>query len=84
MNSLKKIDLGVVVDPIVDRPIFICENGSMFHQEYTLIACADCVLSKTKGNTVSYLSSYSTKILMKSIIIKRVQQGKRIKNNQFV
>lgn len=50
-------DLGIVVDPDVDRLAFICEDGSMFGEEYTLVACADYVLSKTKGNTVSNLSS---------------------------
>ena len=49
--------LGIVVDPDVDRLALICEDGSMFGEEYTLVACADYVLSKTKGNTVSNLSS---------------------------
>lgn len=53
----EKADLGVVVDPDVDRLALICEDGSMFGEEYTLVACADYVLSKTKGNTVSNLSS---------------------------
>lgn len=53
----EKADLGVVVDPDVDRLAFIAENGEMFGEEYTLVACADYVLSKTKGNTVSNLSS---------------------------
>lgn len=50
-------DFGIVVDPDVDRLAFISEDGSMFGEEYTLVACADYVLSKTPGNTVSNLSS---------------------------
>ena len=50
-------DLGIVVDPDVDRLAFINEDGSMFGEEYTLVACADYVLSHTPGNTVSNLSS---------------------------
>jgi len=50
-------DLGIVVDPDVDRLAFICENGKMFGEEYTLVSVADYVLSNTKGNTVSNLSS---------------------------
>lgn len=53
----KKADLGIVVDPDVDRLAFVCEDGSMFGEEYTLVAVADYVVSKTKGNTVSNLSS---------------------------
>ena len=53
----EKADLGIVVDPDVDRLAFISNNGEMFGEEYTLVACADYVLSKTKGNTVSNLSS---------------------------
>ncbi len=49
--------LGIVVDPDVDRLAFICDDGSMFGEEYTLVACADYVLSKTPGDTVSNLSS---------------------------
>ncbi len=49
--------LGIVVDPDVDRLALVCEDGSMFGEEYTLVACADYVLGKTKGNTVSNLSS---------------------------
>lgn len=49
--------LGIVVDPDVDRLAFVCEDGSMFGEEYTLVAVADYVLSKTPGNTVSNLSS---------------------------
>ena len=48
---------GIVVDPDVDRLAFMDENGQMFGEEYTLVACADYVLSKTPGNTVSNLSS---------------------------
>lgn len=50
-------DLGIVVDPDVDRLAFICENGRMFGEEYTLVSVADYVLSHTPGNTVSNLSS---------------------------
>lgn len=50
-------DLGIVVDPDVDRLAFISENGEMFGEEYTLVSVADYVLSKTPGNTVSNLSS---------------------------
>lgn len=53
----EKADLGVVVDPDVDRLALVCENGSMFGEEYTLVAVADYVLSHTPGNTVSNLSS---------------------------
>ncbi|WP_378184664.1 phosphoglucosamine mutase [Aquimarina sp. W85] len=53
----EKATLGIVVDPDVDRLAFVCEDGEMFGEEYTLVACADYVLSKNKGNTVSNLSS---------------------------
>ena len=53
----EKADLGIVVDPDVDRLALVCEDGSMFGEEYTLVACADYVLSKNPGNTVSNLSS---------------------------
>ena len=53
----EKAHLGIVVDPDVDRLAIINEDGSMFGEEYTLVACADYVLSKTPGNTVSNLSS---------------------------
>lgn len=53
----EKADLGIVVDPDVDRLAFICEDGSMFGEEYTLVAVADFVLSKTLSPTVSNLSS---------------------------
>ncbi len=57
MVKQKKCDLGIVVDPDVDRLAFVCEDGSMFGEEYTLVAVADYVLGKNKGNTVSNLSS---------------------------
>ena len=59
MDEMKtgQYDLGIVVDPDVDRLAFICEDGRMFGEEYTLVSVADYVLSKTKGNTVSNLSS---------------------------
>lgn len=59
MDEMKRhrYDLGVVVDPDVDRLAFICENGTMFGEEYTLVSVADYVLSHTPGNTVSNLSS---------------------------
>tara|TARA_R110000868_G_scaffold3811_8_gene23492 strand:+ start:7349 stop:8737 length:1389 start_codon:yes stop_codon:yes gene_type:complete len=53
----EKADFGIVVDPDVDRLAFITDEGEMFGEEYTLVACADYVLGKTKGNTVSNLSS---------------------------
>ena len=53
----EKADFGIVVDPDVDRLAFIDNTGEMFGEEYTLVACADYVLGKTKGNTVSNLSS---------------------------
>ena len=54
----EKADFGIVVDPDVDRLALICEDGSMFGEEYTLVACADYVLGRLGGgNTVSNLSS---------------------------
>lgn len=53
----EKAHLGIVVDPDVDRLAFISEDGEMFGEEYTLVAVADYVLSKTPGNTVSNMSS---------------------------
>lgn len=53
----EKADLGIVVDPDVDRLAFISEDGNMFGEEYTLVAIADYVLSQKKGDTVSNLSS---------------------------
>jgi len=53
----EKADIGIVVDPDVDRLAIICEDGSMFGEEYTLVAVSDYVLSHTPGNTVSNLSS---------------------------
>ena len=50
-------DLGIIVDPDVDRLAFVSENGDVFREEYTLVAVADYVLSQMKGNTVSNLSS---------------------------
>ncbi|MDX2188368.1 MAG: phosphoglucosamine mutase [Bacteroidota bacterium] len=50
-------DLGIVVDPDVDRLCFVCEDGTMFGEEYTLVSISDYVLSQTPGNTVSNLSS---------------------------
>ena len=52
-----KADLGIAVDPDVDRLCFVCEDGSMFGEEYTLVAVADYVLGKKPGNTVSNMSS---------------------------
>ncbi|MBR1687139.1 MAG: phosphoglucosamine mutase [Prevotella sp.] len=59
MDELKtgQYDLGIVVDPDVDRLAFICEDGRMFGEEYTLVSVADYVLSDKPGNTVSNLSS---------------------------
>lgn len=58
-NEVKKhkADFGIVVDPDVDRLAFMDENGDMFGEEYTLVACADWVLSQNPGNTVSNMSS---------------------------
>ena len=53
----EKAHFGITVDPDVDRLALVDENGKMFGEEYTLVACADYVLSKTPGNTVSNLSS---------------------------
>ncbi|RNL92657.1 phosphoglucosamine mutase [Sinomicrobium pectinilyticum] len=53
----EKADFGIVVDPDVDRLAFMGEDGEMFGEEYTLVACADYVLGKTPGNTVSNMSS---------------------------
>ncbi len=50
-------DIGIVVDPDVDRVCFICEDGSLFGEEYTLVACADFWLTKKKGDVVNNLSS---------------------------
>ena len=63
-----KADMGIAVDPDVDRLCFVCEDGSMFGEEYTLVAVADYVLSKRPGNTVSNMSS--TKAL-KEVTLKR-------------
>ena len=53
----EKADLGIVVDPDVDRLAFVCENGKVFGEEYTLVAVSDHILSRSPGNTVSNLSS---------------------------
>jgi phosphomannomutase len=53
----EKADVGFVVDPDVDRLAIVCEDGSMFGEEYTLVAVSDYVLSRTPGNTASNLSS---------------------------
>ena len=63
----RKASLGIAVDPDVDRLCFVCDDGSMFGEEYTLVAIADYVLRKRKGNTVSNMSS--TKAL-KEVTIK--------------
>ncbi|MFN4256701.1 MAG: phosphoglucosamine mutase [Saprospiraceae bacterium] len=55
--KLRKAHLGIAVDPDVDRLVFMCEDGEMFGEEYTLVAVADYILSKKPGNTVSNLSS---------------------------
>ena len=63
LSQLKKIvkeekaDLGIALDPDVDRLVFVCENGLLFGEENTIVACSDYVLSKTKGSTVSNMSS---------------------------
>ena len=53
----KKADLGIVVDPDVDRLAFVCENGEVFGEEYTLVAVADHITGEKTGNSVSNLSS---------------------------
>ncbi|MEO9022894.1 MAG: phosphoglucosamine mutase [Ginsengibacter sp.] len=53
----QKASLGIAVDPDVDRLCFVCEDGSMFGEEYTLVAVADYILTHRKGNTVSNMSS---------------------------
>jgi phosphomannomutase len=53
----KNASLGIAVDPDVDRLCFVCEDGNMFGEEYTLVAVADYILQHNKGNTVSNLSS---------------------------
>ena len=53
----QKADFGIAVDPDVDRLCFVCEDGTMFGEEYTLVAVADYMLGKRKGNTVSNMSS---------------------------
>jgi phosphomannomutase len=63
-----KADLGIAVDPDVDRLCFVCEDGTMFGEEYTLVAVADYILKTRKGNTVSNMSS--TKAL-KELTIKQ-------------
>ncbi len=57
MVAGKKADAGFVVDPDVDRLAIVCEDGSMFGEEYTLVAVSDYVLKNTPGNTVSNMSS---------------------------
>lgn len=58
-NTVQKINsaIGIAVDPDVDRLCFVCEDGSLFGEEYTLVAIADYILGHKKGNTVSNLSS---------------------------
>ncbi len=67
----KKADLGFVVDPDVDRLAIVCEDGTMFGEEYTLVAVADYVLSHTPGNTSSNLSSSRA---LRDITVARSQQ----------
>lgn len=55
--TTKNADLGIAVDPDVDRLCFVCEDGNAFGEEYTLVAVADYILKNNKGNTVSNLSS---------------------------
>lgn len=59
INEVKKqkADLGIAVDPDVDRLCFVCEDGSLFGEEYTLVAVADYILQHKVGNTVSNMSS---------------------------
>jgi len=55
--NAQKAHLGIAVDPDVDRLCFVCEDGSLFGEEYTLVAVADYILQNKKGNTVSNMSS---------------------------
>ena len=55
--QIEKADIGIIVDPDVDRLAFVCENGEVFGEEYTLVAVADHVTKSNQGNTVSNLSS---------------------------
>ncbi len=55
--KLQSADLGIAVDPDVDRLVFVCEDGTMFGEEYTIVAAADFLLSKKPGPTVSNMSS---------------------------
>lgn len=64
----QKASLGIAVDPDVDRLCFVCEDGTMFGEEYTLVAVADYILSQRAGNTVSNLSSTKS---LKEITIQR-------------
>lgn len=64
----ESFDLGIVVDPDVDRLALVCEDGTPFGEEYTLVTVADYVLSQTPGNTVSNLSSSRA---LKDVTIKR-------------
>ena len=57
LMKAEKADVGFVVDPDVDRLAIVCEDGSMFGEEYTLVAISDYILSRTPGNTASNLSS---------------------------
>jgi phosphomannomutase len=57
MMLQQKFDVGIAVDPDVDRLVLMCENGEPFNEEYTLVAVSDYILSNTIGNTVSNLSS---------------------------
>src|SRR3954452_9249882 len=64
----EKADLGIAIDPDVDRLCFVCEDGSFFGEEYTLVAVADYILQHRKGNTVSNMSSTRA---LKDITLKR-------------
>ena len=67
-------DLGIVVDPDVDRLALVCENGEMFGEEYTLVSVADYVLQHTPGNTVSNLSS--SRAPLRGLRIQRRRRGR--------
>lgn len=64
-------DLGIIVDPDVDRLAFVCEDGEVFGEEYTLVAVADYILKHTPGNTVSNLSSTQA---LKEVTLKYEQE----------
>ena len=90
--KLNSADFGIAVDPDVDRLVFVDEKGEVFGEEYTLVVCADYILSKTPGNTVSNLSStralsditkkYGKKYFSSSVgevnVVKKMKENKAV------